>query len=73
MILPDGTGSISGHTGSILTAPRVVGTLEAVPHILDNITQHLRSALAETMFVAPRADFCVGYFNLLGKGSSAPC
>ena len=58
--------SISGHTGSILTAPRVVGRLEAVPRILDNITQHLRSALAETMSVAYRADFCVGYFNLLG-------
>ena len=49
-----------------MTAPYVVGTLNAVPRIFDNLRQHLRSALAETMGLAYRGDFCVGYFNLMG-------
>ncbi|KJR41947.1 helicase, partial [Candidatus Magnetoovum chiemensis] len=37
-----------------------------MPKIYDNIENNLLTALRNTIDVAYRSDFCVGYFNLRG-------
>lgn len=37
-----------------------------MPQIFDNLEQYLLPALQDTLKVAYRADFCIGYFRLSG-------